>query len=382
MRTAVSAALPLSALLVIACGDSRVPSTHPSATVARVIVRPSGVSVAPGATVQLRAEARNDSDEPVTGVMFAWSSSRPSAATVSATGLVSGVAAGSATVSAGISGVRGTATITVTPRPPEFVLLAAGDIAHCGSSNDEATAALLARRPGTVAALGDNAYESGTTREYTDCYGPTWGRYKDRTKPAVGNHDYLTPGAAGYYDYFGVAAGPRGKGYYSYDLGGWHIIVLNSNCEVVSCAAGSAQEQWLRADLAAHPARCTIGYWHHPRFSSGATHGDDIEVAPLWRALYDAGAELVLNGHEHLYERFAPQTPDAVADPERGIRQFTVGTGGRSLYELGRRKANSEVVNNQTFGVLQLTLNVAGYSWEFLPVAGGTFTDRGTGVCH
>jgi len=265
------------------------------------------------------------------------------------------------------------------------VLLAAGDIASCGNDNDEATARLLDGLAGTVATLGDDGYEDGTSAEFADCYGPTWGRHKARTHPAPGNNEYNTAGASGYYGYFGDAATPRQPGcrsgcdgYYSYDLGGWHVVVIDSN---VAMGAGSAQEQWLRADLAAHPAACTLAYWHHPRFSSGP-HGSDAASQPIWQALYDAGADLVLSGHDHDYERFAPQDPAGNADPARGIREFVVGTGGKSHYGLSTSRPNSEVFDGGTFGVLELTLRAGGYDWRFVPVAGQTFTDSGSGGCH
>jgi hypothetical protein len=263
------------------------------------------------------------------------------------------------------------------------VLLAAGDIASCSSSGDEATADLLDTLSGTVATLGDNVYDNGTATEFTNCYDPTWGRHMARTKPSAGNHDYNTPGATGYYGYFGAAAGDPAKGYYSYDLGDWHIIVINSNCGAVGgCGAGSAQEQWLRGDLLANVADCTLAYWHHPRFSSGSSHGDNASMQAVWQALYDYGADVVLGGHEHNYERFAPQTPAGAADATNGIREFVVGTGGRSHYGFGAAKPNSEVRDSTSFGVLQLTLNATSYDWEFKPAAGYGFTDSGSGSCH
>jgi hypothetical protein len=263
------------------------------------------------------------------------------------------------------------------------VLVGAGDIAACTQAGDAATAALLAQIGGTVFTLGDNAYETGSAFDYARCYGPTWGRFKSRTHPAPGNHDYYaSPTAAGYFGYFGAAAGPVGKGYYSYDLGAWHVVVLNSECASVGgCGTGSPQERWLRADLAAHPATCTLAYWHTPRFSSGSLYGDDAGYQPFWQALYDAGADVVMNGHEHLYERFGPQTPSGKADPAWGIRQFTVGTGGEGHYGFATPKPNSEVRNDRSFGVLALTLHRNSYSWRFVP-AGGTFTDQGTAACH
>lgn len=260
------------------------------------------------------------------------------------------------------------------------VLVGAGDIAGCGTSGDEETAALLDGIDGTVFTVGDNAYPDGSATDYADCYDPSWGRHKARTRPAPGNHDYHTSSGAGYYAYFGTNAGDPGVGYYSYDVGEWHVVSLNSN---VSMSAGSAQEQWLRADLAASTKVCTVAYWHHPRFSSGSKHGSDSSSEPLWQALYDAGAEIVIGGHEHNYERFAPQTPTGAADSPLGIREFVAGTGGESHYDdASTRLANSEVFDGTTYGVLKLTLGPGTYSWAFIPVAGQSFTDSGSGTCH
>jgi hypothetical protein len=274
-------------------------------------------------------------------------------------------------------------------KAPDPVLVGAGDIARCGNSLDWATAKLVAGINGAVFTLGDNTYDVGSAAQYANCYGPTWGRFKSRTHPAVGNHDYMTTGASGYFGYFGTAAGPVGKGWYSYDLGAWHVVVLNSNCSDVGCTAGSEQEHWLRADLAANqltalPAgqsRCTVAYWHHPLFSSDNQHGDDLSVRPLWDALYAYGADLVINGHAHDYERFGPQDSSGKADPY-GIREFVAGTGGAVNYGFAVAKANSEMRNNDTRGVLKLTLHPGSYDWSFLPVAGQTFTDSGTASCH
>jgi len=272
-----------------------------------------------------------------------------------------------------------TSTPTMTPTPvKDPVLVGAGDIAHCRSDGDEATASLLDSISGTVFTTGDNAYPDGTAEEFANCYDPSWGHHKTRTYPSPGNHDYHTADATGYFDYFGSMAGEPGKGYYSYELGAWHIIVLNSNILV---GVDSPQEQWLREDLAAHPVDCTLAYWHYPRFSSGVVHGSDASMQPLWQALYDYGADVVLAGHEHNYERFAPQDPRGVADPERGIRQFVIGSGGRSHYKFGDPIANSEVRNDDTYGVLKLTLHPTSYSWEFIPEAGKTFTDSGDAPC-
>ena len=263
------------------------------------------------------------------------------------------------------------------------VLIAAGDIAGCGHLGDTATAAVVSSAiGGTVATLGDTVYNDGSASQFANCYGPTWGRFKWRTRPAVGNHEYRTPGAAGYFNYFGVRAGPRGKGWYSYNLGQWHVVVLNSNCSQVACGKGSEQERWLRADLAANANKCTLAYWHHPRFSSDNRHGNWPSVAPFWDALYEFGADVVLSGHAHAYERFAPQNPGGKADPAFGIRQFTVGTGGNGLYGFGAAKPNSQARQANTLGALKLTLGSGGYDWKFLPQAGKTFTDSGTAACH
>ncbi len=267
-------------------------------------------------------------------------------------------------------------------------LLAAGDIASCFLDGDTQTAALLAGRPGTVAALGDEVYgggddmPDGSLAAFNQCYEPNWGQEKARTKPVPGNHEYWDPGAAGYFSYFGASAGDPSKGYYSYDLGAWHVVALNSNCEIVSCSAGDAQEAWLRADLAAHPSACTLAYWHHPLFTSDAEYPSDGYTAPLWRALEAGGADVVLTGHAHNYERFAPQTADAVQSAT-GIRQFVVGTGGKSHFDLkSPRSVNSEAADSTSFGILDLALHQGSYDWEFIPVPGSTFTDTGTTACH
>ncbi len=225
----------------------------------------------------------------------------------------------------------------IVPGPPsDPILVGAGDIASCSSGGDEITAGLLDSIPGTVFTAGDNAYEDGTAGEFQDCYAPSWGRHRARTRPAPGNHDYHTSGAAPYYAYFGSLAGPGGRGYYSYDLGAWHIIALNSNG-----AAGEESEQavWLLADLAANPSLCTLAYWHHPLFSSG-DHGSISQMKAIWEILDGAGVDVVVNGHDHVYERFAPQDAEGVADPT-GIREFVIGTGGESLTPFRSVLANS-----------------------------------------
>lgn len=289
-----------------------------------------------------------------------------------------------ATDTAGLSDpTPATRSFTVVADGAEAVLVGAGDIATCAGGGDEATAALLDAIAGTVFTVGDNAYPDGSTEDFADCYDPTWGRHRARTRPVAGNHDYRTPGAEAYFAYFGPAAGDPAEGYYSYDLGSWHVVVLNSNCGVVACAPGSPQYEWLRADLAASPAGCTAAFWHKPRFSSGATHGQYLGVAPFWDVLHEFGAEVVVVGHEHLYERFAPQNSAGVADALHGIRQFTVGTGGKSHYSFTTTPVpNSEVRDRTSFGVLRLVLQAGSYDWEFVPVAGHAFTDAGTGTCH
>jgi hypothetical protein len=278
-----------------------------------------------------------------------------------------------------------TALLALDRPPPTLaggdpVIVGAGDIASCSSTGDEATELLLDAIAGTVVTFGDNVYETGMPTEFANCYNPSWGQHLARTMPSPGNHDYAS-GGAGYHNYFGAAAGDPLTGYYSYDLGAWHIIVLNSNCTAVGgCGAGFDQEQWLRGDLAANPADCTLAYWHHPRFSSGP-HGSSATYQAFWQALYDYQADVVLVGHDHDYERFALQTPAGVASPLRGIREIVVGTGGRSHYAIGPLAANSEVSNGDTYGVITMTLHPYSYDWEFVPVAGATFTDAGSGQC-
>ena len=348
--------------------------------VAAVTVDPADATVARGSTVQLTATPRDANGAPLSGRVVTWTTSDETVARVNGTGLVTAVAEGSATITATSEGQSGSAAITVTPPPPDSAVtfVGAGDIADCNNDGKEQTARLLDNIPGTVYTTGDNAYEDGTAAEFANCYEPSWGRHKARTRPTPGNHDYHTSGASGYFNYYGDNAGPAGRGYYSYNLGAWHIIALNSN---VSMSSTSAQMTWLKADLAANPARCTLAYWHHPRFSSGQ-HGNYSATQPLYQALYDAGAEVILVGHDHHYERFAPQTATGVADPTRGIRQFVIGTGGRELYTIGTPEPNSEVRKGETWGVLQLTLRNEGYDWKFVPVAGQTFTDEGSGTCH
>jgi acid phosphatase type 7 len=281
-------------------------------------------------------------------------------------------------------------TLTPTPSPTpaaDPVLLAAGDIAQCSQEGDEATAAILAQHPdATVQTLGDNAYNSGTPRQF-GCFDDSWGVALDRMHPALGGHDYMTEGAAGYFDYFKEALAPFAptgtdptQGWYAYDLGAWRIIVLNSICQHIGgCDADSPQVAWLKAEIQAHPTRCSLAVIHNPRFSSGRK-GNKAEVQPLWDALQAGGVELVLSGDNHAYERLAPMTPTGKKSPS-GIRQFVVGTGGTSLRPFGEVRANSRVRDSATHGVLKLTLHEADYDWAFVPIDGQTFRDSGHGTC-
>ena len=266
-------------------------------------------------------------------------------------------------------------------------IMAAGDIAcrpgwraTSGACRQRATARIIRnRRSARILTLGDNQYERGTLAEFRNSYRHTWGRFKKKTRPSVGNHEYYGNDLAkGYFDYFRWRAGPRWKGYYSYNVGRWHLIALNTH---INMRRDSTQVAWLRRDLAANPARCTLAYWHLPRFSSG-DHGNYRATAPFWEALYAAGADVILSGHDHDYERFAPQTPAGVLDHRAGIRQFVVGTGGRSLRPFNVIQPNSKARNAKTFGVLRLRLHRGSYHWRFVPIAGRNYSDSGFTRCH
>jgi hypothetical protein len=257
-------------------------------------------------------------------------------------------------------------------------IIAAGDVAECPRGAAEATARLVEQMPGVVAVLGDEAYPTGSDRDFATCYAPTWGRFRARSRPVPGNHEYSAGTAAAYFRYFGSLAGPAGLGYYSYEAGAWHVVALNSGIDV---GPASPQARWLRADLAAHPAACTLAYWHTPRFSSGM-HGPRPRMAAFWQILYDAGADVVLSGHDHMYERFAPMDSAGRRDDARGIRQFVVGTGGAGLYRARGRTPNSQALDDSTHGVLRLSLERGRYAWEFVPVPGAAFRDAGRGTCH
>jgi hypothetical protein len=284
------------------------------------------------------------------------------------------------------TGCSGDRSGPTTPTPPMVppnpipsapqTFVGAGDIGWCGSPAPEQTARLLDGIGGTVFTAGDNAYFSGTAEEFRNCYDPSWGRHKGRTRPVPGNHEYESANAQPYFDYFGPAAGPPGLGYYSYELGDWHVVALNSNIPV---DVGSAQAAWLRGDLGSSSRKCTLAYWHHPLFTSGP-NGAQAYIRSVWRILYDFNVDVVVNGHDHLYERFAPQDADGRMDPTRGIREFIVGTGGAGLYEFVGASPNSERQIQNTFGVLKFTLQNGTYQWNFVPVSGPS--DSGTASCH
>ncbi len=277
---------------------------------------------------------------------------------------------------------KGFVAVIAAPHGAAPVLVGAGDIADCSSTGDSRTAALLDKIGGTVFTLGDNAYPDASGADIKNCYGPTWGRLLGRTGIAVaGNHEYYSRDAKPHFDYFGAAAGDPGKGYFSEDVGDWHVVVLNSNCDEVSCDADSAQVKWLRADLAKHPAACTLAMWHHPKVSSGI-YDDDMSVQPFWEALYDAGADIVLNAHEHMYERLRPMSPTQAVDKAYGMTELIVGTGGKDERSIGEPHPASVVRNNDTHGVLKLTLHDGRADFAFVPEAGAHFTDSGTIPCH
>jgi acid phosphatase type 7 len=265
------------------------------------------------------------------------------------------------------------------------VLIAVGDISSCTSDQDEVVAGMVgqllkANQNAKLALLGDIAYENGTAAEFKNCYDPAWGKFKPRTYPAPGNHEYNSANAAPYYQYFGTRAANPSQGYYSYDLGRWHLVAINSNCGAIGgCGQGSPQLEWLKQDLRTSTAKCTIAYWHHPRFSSGR-HGDHSAMQEIWAALAAAKVELVMAGHDHTYERFTRVNAAGQRDPN-GMRSFVVGTGGRAFYGFSRPNDRSVVKNNDTYGVLKLTLGASGYDWKFIGQPGSRFSDSGSDIC-
>jgi hypothetical protein len=257
------------------------------------------------------------------------------------------------------------------PAPEPEVLLAVGDIGSCDSQADEAVAALAKSLPGTIALLGDTVYEQGSSDEFARCFDRAWGPMRPRSRPAVGNHEYLTPNASGYFAYFGDAAGKAQQGWYSYKLGAWHVVVLNSNCTLVDCGPHSPQVRWLREDLAGNPSACLLAYWHHPRWSSGR-HGSTADVDLFWSELAAAGADVVLSGHDHTYERIRMD----------GVREFVVGTGGRSLYPFEKAPLpGTEARTDASYGLLWLALGEGRYDWQYLALGRSGFSDAGSGSC-
>jgi hypothetical protein len=295
------------------------------------------------------------------------------------TGGTSGAGAGGAGT-AGSAGKGG-----APPDPiPDVVIAAAGDISNTSISGQKITAGLIQGAGfDAVLTLGDNQYNDGALAAYNNYFDKTWGKFINKIHPVPGNHEYNTTGAKGYYSYFGEAAGDPKKGYYSFDLGAWHIVAINSNseCGAVPCNAGSAQEKWLRKDLAAHPRKCTLAYFHHPLFTSGE-HGGAKVMQPIWKALYENDVDLVLNGHDHDYERFGPQDPSGAADAKKGIVEFVVGTGGTGFRTFPTVQKHSLARQAKWFGVLKLTLKKAGWDFEFVGEAGSTFKDKGSDQCH
>jgi hypothetical protein len=305
-----------------------------------------------------------------------------------AAGSSSASSAPTSVVTAGDPVVGAAGDIACDPADPNFN----GGAGTASACHMKAVSDLLLQSHLTaVLGLGDEQYECAGLSAFASSYDPTWGRLKSITYPAPGNHEYQTSGGtncdaagngSGYYTYFGAAAGDPSKGYYSFDLGTWHLIALNASCaKVGGCAAGSPEEVWLKNDLATHTNRCTLAYWHNPRYSSGGV-GNDSTFSPFWQDLYNANAELVLVGHDHEYERFAPQNASSGLDTTRGIREFVVGTGGKTHTNFATIRANSEVRNNDTFGFLKLTLHPSSYDWQFVPEPGKTFTDSGSTACH
>jgi acid phosphatase type 7 len=295
----------------------------------------------------------------------------------SAVGQISTTNAADAVVPAGVQSDTSAPADRSDAEP--VVLIGAGDIAGCESEGDFLTAELLDTIPGIIFTTGDHAYPTGTFQQFRDCYDRAWGRHKERTRPTPGNHDYMTQQGVPYYNYFGDRAGRRGEGYYAYDAGSWRVIVLNSE---IPTRRGSPQERWLREELARNPRECIVAYWHRPLYSSVRAERRFREaIKPLWDALYAAGADVVLNGHDHVYERFARMDPNGTLD-EAGIRQFIIGTGGRSLYPFGRPAPNSEVRHNAGYGLLKLTLREGSYDWEFVGTPVTDFADSGSDKCH
>lgn len=390
------ASLLVVAVLGLACRESVVPSPPPppvsppppppnSPPVAVV----GGPYTSSTGTVNFDGSASSDPDGDA--LTFSWNFGDGASSTdmkPSHTYAADGDYAVALTVtdSRGAKSPPSTTTADVAVAGSNIVFMGAGNIGDCGSQNDNRTAALINAEPGAVVfTLGDNAFPNGTGGDYDSCYSPSWGQFKSRTHPTLGNHEYSMGNADGAFDYFGDAAGQRGKGWYSYDVGQWHVIVLNDNLTFVQFGPGSEQGQWLASDLAANTKKCTIAMWHVPLWQSSNTSGglSNSERKPLWDALYAAGVEIVLNAQPHHYERLKPMTPSGSVDEARGIREFIVGTGGGegTILPTVAIHPNSEV-RSDVFGVLKLTLKPDSYDWAFVPIAGQSFSDSGSGTCH
>jgi hypothetical protein len=357
---------------VIGCADTGGPTAG-----ARVVLSPPWTSIVVGDTVSenytVRARLVTPGGDTLQGNAVDWSSSNPAVFGVDAAGVVRSVGVGTATLHASAGGVIAEQVITVTPP----VLVGTGDIGSCLSVRDDDTGRLLDSIAGVVFTVGDNDYSDATpTPAYGVCFPASWARHLPRTRPAPGEDDLRNGTLDDYYDFFGAASAPP-LGYYSYDLGTWHVVVMNT-----TPTADSPQLLWLEQDLAAHPALCTVVITHRPRFSSGNT-GSSMAQASIFETLHEAGVELLLSGNDHDYERFAPQTPDQTPDPTGGVVQFVIGTGGKSHGTINLPlEANSVVQNDDTYGVLRLVLHPGRYEWRFIPIPGRTFTDAGSASCH
>ncbi len=350
-------------LLAAACLDDTAPAEGP------LFLAPPWAALSPGDTMRFTIAW----DSAHLAETRAFASSDTTIIVIDTAGFARGVRTGNATIHVSSGPYAAAAEVAVVPP----VLIGAGDIAVCGSRGTMATAAIVRRISGIVFTAGDNAYQDGTSDQFAHCYDPSWGQFRVRTRPSPGAHDYRTPGAAGYFGYFKTSAGPARLGYYSYDLGDWHVIVLNTNIDISDT---STQVRWLRADLEAHPTFCTAAYWYLPRFSSGR-HGSTPSLTGVWQILYDAGVEIVISGHDHDYERFAPLGPDGIVDRAQGVRQFVIGTGGADLTPINGKLPTSEVATS-LYGVLMLDLQPERYRWQFLEAANGTARDSGSDACH
>ena len=349
------------------------PSADMPVYVTSLVISPAAPMVLEGDTLRLAVVHTDGLGDTLPPPAVSWTSFDTTVLTIDSTGLARGLAPGASVVQA-FGPALGT-SLDVSVIAPTIV--GAGDIAECTSPGDYLTAAIIDTMAGVVFTAGDNAYPDGSDSAFASCYAPTWGRFKSRTRPALGNHEYESGSSVPYFRFFGSSAGPSPNGYYSYDIASWHIIVLNSQFQDT---VGSPQEKWLKADLASHARQCTLAYWHYPLFSSGLFAVTSMR--PAWRDLYAAGAEVIINGHDHHYERFAPQTPDGILDSLHGIREFIAGTGGGDLQPASTPAPNSEVKDYVTFGVLQMTLHIGKYSWRFIPIDGESFSDSGTTACH